>query len=101
MVDHRAWEKQVGVDPAMTFREKQEELALLGAAYKWLFQEGFVAKIPNIDVKQTHDLVLERARRITVSMTPSEREIAGLLSPQPRPTFHVPGTKPFRPREGA
>jgi hypothetical protein len=95
------WEKQVSVDPTMAFREKHEELTLLGVQYKWLFTDGYATKLGTaglLDARRTHDLLLERARRLTVSMTAAEREIAGMLSPQPRPSFTIPGTKPFRPK---
>lgn len=96
-----AWEREVAVKLTMSFREKHEELTLLGAQYKSFFMEGYAAKlaaIAPINVKGTHDLLLERARRITVSMTAAERELAGMLSPQPRASFIVPGTRPFRPK---
>lgn len=96
-----AWEREVAVNPAMSFRDKQEELGLLGGLYKWFFQEGYAAKMAlaaPLDLRRTHDLVLERARRITQSMTTAEREIALLLSPQPRPSHVVPGTTAMRSR---
>lgn len=94
-----AWEREVAVNPAMTFREKQEELELLGASYKWLFQEGYITKMAAagpLNIRRTHDLLLERARRLTQSMTLAEREVAVLLSPQPRPSRVVPGTTAMR-----
>lgn len=89
------WEREVAVRSDMPFGDKHEELSTLGAAYKQLFQEGSAAKMIGLNVRRSHAILLERGLRLTVSMTQAERELAGMLSPQPRPSHIVPGTQPF------
>lgn len=93
------WRPQLTVAQGMTFREKQEELEALGAAYKFFYLEGYLAQMSTqapVDMWGTQELLMARGQRITASLSPAEQEIARMLSPRPDAPRNIPGASTWK-----